>query len=286
MKARDRTDVSDASWHQSELLAFLTLRYSDWIGRLRRLFFLIIYTAWWDLFHNEFWKEKRKKKGWKGNDEWREEEKRVMRGGKVGQNLREEDLCVGSWLINLFLNCSLSASLLSVSSNHTPSLPLSLPPPVFISHLSDSETCRWNRTRPRNLFRCFCRRSFPLLRDDIHLSAASASLKWIHLPFRVAAFPFIAKRCSLATKLLKDGMRIGVVMTQWVQLYSRNIRSDSWYPLHVISLLCSSSPLTAVMKMKCYADVQLTTHFDCFSDYFISKGRMWLPPLCHGARLL
>lgn len=81
---------------------------------------------------------------------------------KVGQNLREEDLCVGSWLINLFLNCSLSASLPSVSWNHTPSLPLSLPPPVFISHLSDSETCRWNRTRPRNLFRCFCRRSFPL----------------------------------------------------------------------------------------------------------------------------
>lgn len=119
--------------------------------------------------------------------------------------------------------------------------------PVFISHLSDRQTCRWNKTRPCNLFCCFCQHSFLLLHDDIHLSAASASLKWIHLPLSCSVS--LLRKDAVWQQMLKDEMRIGVVMTQWVQLYSRNIKSDSWLPLRVSSLFCPSFSLTAIIKI-------------------------------------
>lgn len=143
-----------------------------------------------------------------------------------------------------FFELLLSQPLCSMS----PWITLHLSCPHFSSvHLSDRQTCRWNKTRPCNLFCCFCQHSFLLLHDDFHLSAASASLKWIHLPLSCSVS--LLRRDAVWQQMLKDEMRIGVVMTQWVQLYSRNIKSDSWLPLRVSSVFCPSFSLTAIIKI-------------------------------------
>lgn len=147
------------------------------------------------------------------------------------------------FLLIFFELLSLSVFALCLLESHFISLP-SLSRCLEVIY--QIQTCRWNKTRPGNLFCCFCLRSFPLLCDDIHLSAASASLKWIHLPLSRCVSAFLhCKENAVWQQMLKDEMRIGVVMTQWVQLYSRNIKSDSWLHLCVISPFLS---LTAVIK--------------------------------------
>ena len=152
------------SWDQSRRLAFKTqvVQFYSEAGSLRGL--VIICTVWWDHIWNKF------KKGKKGSGARAERDVEIWQMSSMGEKTARESGQKGKETL-----CYTHLS--SVCYHHAPSLSLLLSASEVISQI---QTCRWNEL-VCDSFCCFCLCSF-LLHADIHLSATSASLEWIHFP--------------------------------------------------------------------------------------------------------